>query len=83
MKFEPSLGDSSEKGESLKDQLQKQVLEATLKTLQEKVSTLVCPTHGQSPRLQASEGEGPGKQKLSFQCCCDELRKIMEEKLKS
>ncbi len=67
--------------ESFKDQLQKQALEATLKTLQAKVSTLVCPLHGETPKLKFSEGAGPGQQNLGFDCCCDTLRKMMEEAL--
>jgi len=69
--------------ESFKDQLQKQALEATLKALQEKAETLVCPDHGQSPRIKFSEGAGEGKQNLGFDCCCDKLGKMFEEALKS
>ena len=69
--------------EGLKEQLQKQALEATLKALQGKVSTLVCPEHGQTPKLKFSEGAGPGKQNLGFDCCCDALRKRLEETLKT
>jgi hypothetical protein len=67
----------------LREQLQKQALEATLKTLQAKVSAIICPVHGQSPQLKFSEGAGSGKQNLGFDCCCDTLKKMMEETLQS
>lgn len=68
--------------ESFKEGIQKQALEATVKALQEKIAALTCPTHGQSPRLKFSEDSGPGHQKMSFDCCCDELARILQEKLK-
>ena len=63
--------------------MNQQALEATLKALQEKVASLTCPIHHQSPKLKTSEGAGPGKQNMFFDCCCDTLKKIMEEALKS
>jgi hypothetical protein len=69
--------------DSFKEKLQKDALEATLKAMQEKVATLVCPIHHQSPRLKYSEDSGPGKQKMSFDCCCDALSKLLQETLKS
>lgn len=72
-----------EDGGSLKEQLQKQALEATLRTLESKVRALVCPVHHESPQLKTSEGAGPGKQNLFFHCCCDTLKKMMEETLNS
>jgi hypothetical protein len=68
--------------DSFKEQLQKQALEATVKTVQQKISTLVCPTHGQNPKLKFSEDSGPGEQKMSFDCCCDTLAKLLQEALK-
>jgi hypothetical protein len=70
-------------GESFQKKLQKDALEATVKALQEKIASLACPTHGQSPRLKFSEDSGPGKQKMSFECCCDTLSQMLQEALKS
>jgi hypothetical protein len=78
-----NLFSSNSGSESFKDQIQKQALEATLKALQEKVATLTCPIHHQNPKLKTSEGGGPGKQNMFFDCCCDTLKKMMEETLKS
>jgi hypothetical protein len=69
--------------ESFKEQLQKNALEATLKTLHEKAASLVCPDHGQGPRIKFSEGAGAGKQNIGFDCCCDRLGKMLEEALKN
>ena len=69
--------------EPFKEQLQKQALEATLKTLQDKVSMIVCPVHGQTPRLKMSEDAGPGRQNLGFDCCCDTLAKLLQKTLKN
>lgn len=69
--------------ESFKEQVQRQALEATVKAIQAKIAELTCPTHGQSPRLQFSEDSGPGHQKMSFDCCCDTLAKMLQEKLKT
>ena len=69
--------------DNFKEQIQKQALEATVKAMQEKVSSLVCPIHQQSPRLKFSEDSGPGHQKMSFECCCDALSKILQEALKN
>lgn len=69
--------------ENFKEKLQRQALEATVKTIQEKIATLVCPVHGQNPKLKFSEDSGPGKQKMSFDCCCDTLFKMLQETLKS
>jgi hypothetical protein len=78
----PESGNTEEEGkESLQEQLQKQALETTLKTLEAKVKTLVCPVHQESPKLKTSEGAGPGKQNLFFDCCCDTLKKMLEETL--
>jgi hypothetical protein len=81
--FPENANTGEEKSESLQEQLQKQALEATLKTLEAKVKTLVCPVHQESPQLKTSEGAGLGKQNLFFHCCCDTLKKMMEETLKS
>ena len=69
--------------ESFQKKLQKDALEATVKAMREKMSTLICPIHNQSPRLKFSEDSGPGQQKMSFDCCCDNLAKILQETLKS
>lgn len=69
--------------ESFKEQVQKQALEATVKTIQSKIAELTCPIHGEHPKLQFSEDSGPGHQKMSFDCCCDNLAKMLQEKLKS
>lgn len=69
--------------DNLKEQLQKQALEATLKVIEGKISTLVCPEHGQSPKLKFSEGAGPGKQNIGFECCCDAMGKKVQEILKT
>jgi hypothetical protein len=80
----PGNGNTEEdESGSLQKQLQKHALEATLKTLEAKVKTLVCPVHGETPQLKTSEGAGPGKQNLFFHCCCDTLKKMMEETLKN
>jgi hypothetical protein len=65
--------------DSFKEQLQKQALEATVKAIQDKIATLVCPDHHQSPRLKFSEDSGPGEQKMSFDCCCKKLSQMLEE----
>ena len=69
--------------DSFKEQIQKQALEATVKAMQDKVASLICPVHGQSPKLKFSEDSGPGKQKMSFECCCETLSKMLQEALKS
>ena len=80
----PGDGNTGEtEGGSLREQLQKQALETTLKALEGQVKTLVCPIHGETPQLKTSEGAGPGKQNLFFHCCCDTLKKMLEETLKS
>jgi hypothetical protein len=75
--------EKNEMSESFKDKLQKDALEATVKAMREKISTLVCPVHQQSPRLKFSEDSGPGQQKMSFDCCCESLSKMLQETLKS
>jgi hypothetical protein len=67
--------------DSFKEKLQKQALEATVKTIQEKITSLDCPNHHRSPKLKFSEDSGPGKQKMSFDCCCDTLARMLEEAL--
>jgi hypothetical protein len=79
--FPDSGNEGKENSGSLQEQLQKQALEATLKTLEAKVKTLVCPVHQESPKLKTSEDAGPGKQNLFFDCCCDTLKKMLEETL--
>lgn len=69
--------------DSFKERIQKQALEATVKAMQEKVTSLVCPVHQQSPRLKFSEDSGPGHQKMSFECCCNTLSKMLQEALQS
>ncbi len=69
--------------DSFKEKLQKDALEATVKAMQEKIDTLVCPIHQQNPHLKFSEDSGPGKQKMSFDCCCDTLSKMLQDALKS
>ncbi len=69
--------------ENFKEQLQKQALEATVKTVQQKIVSLVCPVHEQSPKLKFSEDSGPGEQKMSFDCCCDTLAGMLQEVLKT
>jgi hypothetical protein len=68
--------------ENFQQQLQKQTLEAAARTIQDRIASLVCPDHGQSPRLKFSEDSGPGRQKMSFDCCCGtmarRLRKTLE-----
>lgn len=68
--------------ESFKEQLQRQALEATVKTIQQKIAGLSCPLHHQSPQLKFSEDSGPGRQKMSFDCCCDTLSRLLQEALK-
>ena len=69
--------------DSFKEKVQKQALEATVKVLQDKIASLTCPMHGQHPRLKFSEDSGPGHQKMSFDCCCDELARILQDKIKT
>lgn len=69
--------------ESFKAKLQKDALAATVKAMEEKISSLTCPDHGQTPRLKFSEDSGPGQQKMSFDCCCDKLAGLLQEVLKS
>jgi hypothetical protein len=73
----------SKNEESFQQKLQKDALEATVKAMREKIATLICPVHHQSPRLKFSEDSGPGQQKMSFDCCCDTLSKMLQETLKS
>jgi hypothetical protein len=68
--------------DSFKDQIQKQALEATVKAIQDKIATLVCPEHRQSPRLKFSDDLGSGQQKMSFDCCCERLSHLLQETLK-
>ncbi|HVZ80095.1 MAG TPA: hypothetical protein VHE12_04750 [bacterium] len=67
--------------ESFQDDLQKQVLEATVKAIEAKIAGLTCPVHGQNPKLKFSEDSGPGRQKMSFDCCCSELATLLQEKI--
>ena len=69
--------------EGFKERIQKQVLEATVKAVEEKIATLACPVHGQKPRMKFSEGSGPGEQKMAFDCCCDTLAKLLQEVMKN
>ncbi len=69
--------------DSFKAKLQKDALEATVKSIQEKIGTLVCPEHHKNPKLKFSEDSGSGQQKMSFDCCCDVLAKMLQEALKS
>ncbi len=73
----------SQESDSFQKKLQKDALEAVLKSMQEKVSHLDCPEHHQSPRLKFSEDSGPGQQKMAFDCCCQVLAKMLEETLKT
>ncbi len=66
-----------------KEDIQKSALEATLKVLEAKASSLVCPIHGKSPKLKMNEGAGPGQQNMGFDCCCDTLAKMMKETLET
>jgi len=70
-------------GEGLQEELRRKVMEATLKTIEQKISGLTCPVHHQKPGLKFSEGAGPGKQNLGFDCCCDRLAQMVQEALKS
>jgi hypothetical protein len=70
-------------GEGLREELQKKALEATLKTLEQRVAGLVCPVHRVNPTLKFSEGAGPGRQNVGFNCCCDVLKGMVEELLKN
>jgi hypothetical protein len=83
--MESSFNDDLQKnlGEGLQQELQKKALEATLKTIEQKVSGLVCPVHGTKPSLKFSEGAGPGRQNVGFNCCCDTLKNMVQEVLKS
>lgn len=67
--------------DSFKDQIQKDVLEATVKAIQQKIEGLTCPVHHQSPRLKFSEDSGPGQQKMSFDCCCNTLSDLLQKNL--
>jgi hypothetical protein len=64
-------------------QLQQQALEASVKAVQQKIASLVCPTHQENPELKFSEDSGPGEQKMSFHCCCDTLAGMLQEALRS
>jgi len=67
--------------ESFKEKIQKDALKAVVKSLEEKISKLVCPTHHQSPRLKFSEGAEPGKQNMGYDCCCDTLGQMVKQAL--
>jgi hypothetical protein len=73
---------SKGRDESFEEQLQRQALEATIKTIQKKIGSLVCPVHEQSPKLKFSEDSGPGQQKMSFDCCCETLSRMLQEALR-
>ncbi len=66
-----------------KEEIQQSALQAALRTLEAKTASLVCPVHGQSPKLKMTEGGGPGKQNMGFDCCCDVLAKMMKETLEN
>jgi hypothetical protein len=70
-------------GDEFKEEIQQSALQAALKALEAKAAALVCPIHGKSPKLKMSEGAGPGKQNMGFDCCCDVLAKMMKETLES
>jgi hypothetical protein len=67
--------------ENFQQQLQKQALESTTRAVQDRIAALVCPRHGQNPRLKFSEDSGPGRQKMSFDCCCGSLARLLQETL--
>ena len=69
--------------DDLKSEIQKQVLQATVKAIEGKIGTLSCPDHGERPKLKFSEDSGPGKQKMSFDCCCEKLAGLLQEALKT
>jgi len=69
--------------DDFKEDLQRRALEATVKTIQERISMLSCPVHHESPRLKFSEDSGPGQQKMSFDCCCETLSRMLQEALKN
>lgn len=79
--FDPNL--IGNLGEGLQQELQKKALEATLKVMEQKVGGLVCPVHRMKPTLKFSEGAGPGRQNVGFNCCCDTLKNMVQETLKS
>jgi hypothetical protein len=80
--LEPSFDPLAEGlGGDLRAELQKKALEATLRALEQKVGALVCPLHGSHPTLKFSEGAGPGRQNIGFNCCCDVLKKRVEDLL--
>ncbi len=66
-----------------KDEIQESALQAALKALETKTAALICPIHGKSPKHKMSEGAGPGKQNMGFDCCCEVLAKMMKETLES
>ena len=70
-------------GDELRGELQRKALEATVRTLEQKIAGLTCPDHHNKPSLKFSEGAGPGKQNLGFNCCCDKLAKMVQEALGS
>jgi len=69
--------------EGLRQELQRNALEATVRTIEQKIAGLICPDHHARPTLKFSEGAGPGKQNLGFNCCCDKLAKMLQESLGS
>ena len=79
--FDPNLAGNL--GEGLQQELQKKALEATLKAIEQKVAGLVCPVHRLKPSLKFSEGAGPGRQNVGFNCCCDTLKDMVQEILKT
>jgi hypothetical protein len=82
--LDPSFNPLGENlGEGLQQELQRKALEATLKTIQQKVAGLICPVHRVKPALKFSEGAGPGRQNIGFDCCCDTLKNMVQEILKS
>jgi hypothetical protein len=68
--------------DDLGSEIQKQALQAAVKAIEGRLAALVCPEHGEKPRLKFSEDSGPGKQKMSFDCCCDRLAGMLQETLK-
>ena len=81
---EEPFDDESSKGlgDGLQADLQRKALAATVQAIEQKVGGLVCPAHQKRPSLKFSEGAGPGRQNIGFDCCCDQLGQMVQEALK-
>jgi hypothetical protein len=71
----------NEKSEGFGNDLAKKVLAATRAEIEKRVMGLNCPVHGDKPRWKSVKTTGT-EADLEFDCCCQELARMIEKALK-